>query len=117
MFFMPFKTFFDLDNRLKNINRMGDPLAEIDQVIAWGKFRPLLNRLREQNGNHTRSKTRSRVEHLFEIQSQMAGDLIVRTIGLARVKIKIGLRNLAYNMNRPTQSQTKINHPIKPPSS
>lgn len=55
---------------------------------------------RQQKGNHTRSKIRSRVEHIFGIQSKMAGDLTVRTIGLVRAKIKIGLRNLAYNMNR-----------------
>lgn len=55
---------------------------------------------REQKGNHTRSKTRSRVEHIFGIQSKIAVDLTVRTIGLVRAKVKIGLRNLAYNMNR-----------------
>lgn len=55
---------------------------------------------REQQGNHTRSKTRSRVEHIFGIQSSMAGDLTIRTIGLMRAKVKIGLRNLAYNINR-----------------
>lgn len=60
--------------------------------------RPLTQR--EQQGNYTRSKTRSRVEHTFGIQSSMAGDLTIRTIGLMRAKVKIGLRNLAYNMNR-----------------
>ena len=55
---------------------------------------------REKQGNHTRSKTRSRVEHIFGIQAQRAGSLIVRTIGLVRAKAKIGLRNLAYNIDR-----------------
>ena len=55
---------------------------------------------REIKGNHTRSKTRSRVEHIFGVQSQIAGTLIIRTIGVARAKVKIGLRNLAYNMKR-----------------
>jgi IS5 family transposase len=55
---------------------------------------------REKQGNHRRSKTRSRVEHIFGVQAQRAGSLIVRTIGLVRAKAKIGLRNLAYNIDR-----------------
>ena len=55
---------------------------------------------REKQGNHTRSKIRSRIEHVFGIQAQRAGRLIVRTIGLARATAKIGLRNLAYNIDR-----------------
>lgn len=54
----------------------------------------------ERQGNHTRSKIRSRIEHVFGVQAQMAGDLIIRCIGIARAEIKIGLRNLAYNMFR-----------------
>ena len=54
----------------------------------------------EKQGNHTRSKIRSRVEHVFGIQAQKAKTLIVRTIGIVRADIKIGLRNLAYNMQR-----------------
>ena len=54
----------------------------------------------EKQGNRTRSRSRSRVEHVFAAQLQRAGELIVRTIGLARATVKIGLRNLAYNMDR-----------------
>ena len=54
----------------------------------------------EKRGNHTRSKIRSRVEHIFGVQAQKAGNLILRTIGTARANAKIGLRNLAYNMDR-----------------
>lgn len=54
----------------------------------------------EKQGNHTRSKIRSRIEHVFGVQAMMAGDLIVRAIGMARAWVKIGLRNLAYNMFR-----------------
>jgi len=54
----------------------------------------------ERQGNHTRSKIRSRIEHIFGVQAKMAGDLIIRTIGKVRAEIKIGLRNLAYNMYR-----------------
>ena len=55
---------------------------------------------REKCGNHTRSKTRCRVEHVFGVQAMMAGNLILRTIGIVRARAKIGLRNLAYNMFR-----------------
>lgn len=55
---------------------------------------------RELKGNHTRSKVRSRVEHIFGVQTQRAGNLILRSIGVARAKAKIGLRNLAYNIDR-----------------
>lgn len=54
----------------------------------------------ELKGNHTRSKIRSRVEHIFGIQSQRAGNLLLRCIGIVRAKAKIGLRNLAYNIDR-----------------
>ena len=54
----------------------------------------------EKQGNRARSRARSRVEHVFAAQLQRAGELMVRTIGLARATVKIGLRNLAYNMDR-----------------
>ena len=55
---------------------------------------------REKRGNHTRSTIRCRIEHVFGMQAMMAGDLILRTIGIIRARAKIGLRNLAYNMFR-----------------
>ena len=55
---------------------------------------------REQEGNKTRSKIRSRIEHIFGVQAQRAGNLLLRTIGIARARAKIGLRNLVYNLDR-----------------
>jgi transposase, IS5 family len=55
---------------------------------------------REAQGNRTRSRIRSRVEHVFGIQAKRAGNLIVRAIDLVRVKAKVGLRNLTYNLDR-----------------
>jgi len=54
----------------------------------------------EKQGNRTRSKIRSRVEHIFGVQTQRAGNLILRGVGIVRAKVKIGLRNLAYNLDR-----------------
>jgi len=55
---------------------------------------------REQQGNKTRAKIRCRIEHVFGVMAMMAGSLVVRTIGIIRARAKIGLRNLAYNINR-----------------
>lgn len=62
------------------------------------RYQPLTPR--EKQGNHTRSKIRCRVEHVFGVQAQRAGDLLLRTIGRVRAQAKIGLRNLAYNLDR-----------------
>ena len=50
-------------------------------------------------GNATRARVRSRVEHVFAAQKCRLG-LVVRTIGLMRARVKIGLANLAYNFSR-----------------
>ena len=49
--------------------------------------------------NNARSKVRAGVEHVFACQKGPMA-LVVRTIGLARATVKIGLANLAYNMRR-----------------
>lgn len=60
--------------------------------------RPLSKR--EQQGNTTRSKIRARVEHVFGAQANDMGGTLVRSIGIARARARIGLKNLAYNMRR-----------------
>ena len=49
--------------------------------------------------NAQKSKVRSRVEHIFAHQKDPMG-LVVRTTGLARARVKIGLADLACNMCR-----------------
>ena len=49
--------------------------------------------------NGAKSKVRSAVEHVFARQKGPMA-LVVRTVGLARATVKIGLANLAYNMRR-----------------
>lgn len=81
---------------------------KLETLEAW-RFREHLQRKGcrhkpltewEKQGNHTRSKMRSRVEHVFGVQAMRAGTLLIRTVGLIRAKTKIGLRNLAYNIDR-----------------
>ena len=59
--------------------------------------KPMPERMRVANAQ--KSKVRSAVEHGFAHQKGPMG-LLVRTIGLARARLKIGLANLAYNMRR-----------------
>ena len=49
--------------------------------------------------NAAKSKVRSAVEHVFARQKGPMG-LVVRTIGIARATVKIGLANIVYNMKR-----------------
>lgn len=53
----------------------------------------------QKESNRLKSKVRARIEHIFGAQAQMGGHL-VRTIGLERAKVKIGMMNLVYNMKR-----------------
>jgi IS5 family transposase len=56
----------------------------------------------QKAANRKKSTVRARVEHIFGAQAAMNGHLI-RTIGLERAKVKIGLLNLTYNMRRLVQ--------------
>jgi IS5 family transposase len=49
--------------------------------------------------NRMKSKIRARVEHVLGAKAAMSGHGL-RTIGLLRSKIQIGLLNLVYNMKR-----------------
>ena len=61
------------------------------------KGKPMPERVRIANAQ--KSKVRSAVEHVFAHQKGLMG-LVVRTIGIARARVKIGMANLAYNMRR-----------------
>src|ERR1700691_418998 len=47
----------------------------------------------QTNANRQKSKVRARIEHVFGAQQNSPGGRIVRTIGIARAKAKIGLQN------------------------
>lgn len=50
--------------------------------------------------NRGRSRIRARVEHVFGHQVTAMGGKLIRTIGLVRARLKIGLKNLTYNFQR-----------------
>lgn len=60
---------------------------------------------KQENANHSRSKVRARVEHVFAYQSNSMKASMIKTIGIARAKAKIGMNNLVYNMQRLLQLQ------------
>ncbi|MDQ0304833.1 hypothetical protein J2S75_003883 [Ancylobacter polymorphus] len=66
--------------------------------------RPMPDRMRIANAR--KSKVRSAVEHVFAHQKGPMG-LVVRTIGIARARVKIGMANLAYNIRRFVWLRTK----------
>lgn len=56
----------------------------------------------QKESNKKKSKVRVRVEHVLGAQDAMGGHF-VRTIGLLRARVKIGMMNLVYNMIRLVQ--------------
>jgi IS5 family transposase len=76
--------------------------ARIDSQICEKGTRGKPLSEEQKQANRTKSKVRARVEHVFGAQAAMGGHL-VRTIGLQRAKVKIGLMNLVYNMMRLVQ--------------
>jgi transposase, IS5 family len=68
------------------------------------KGKPMPEAISRANGK--KSKVRAFVEHVFARQKGPMG-LVIRTIGLARATVKIGLANLTYNMKRAIWLTTK----------
>ena len=54
----------------------------------------------QRAANREKSRTRSRVEHIFGFMEKTMNRLYIRTVGLARATAVIGLINLTYNMPR-----------------
>jgi hypothetical protein len=75
------------------------------------KSRPLLIPEVKEN-NREKSKIRCRIEHVFGEMKNRMGDETLRTIGFARARFWIGLRNLCYNMSR----MITLTRPKKQPS-
>ena len=76
--------------------------AELLRGQSWSRLSEQLFRVdkAQENANRQKSRVRARIEHVFGAQQNSPGGRIVRTIGIARAKAKIGLQNLAYNIRR-----------------
>ncbi|MFP6888788.1 MAG: transposase, partial [Nitrospinota bacterium] len=82
----------DAERRLKEI-------GFISQVHRRGKRGKPLSKY-QGHVRARRTRVRDRVEHVFAFQESAMGGKLVRTIGIARARTKIGMMNLVYNMRR-----------------
>jgi IS5 family transposase len=105
-----------LDGLLNQANTSADVYADTAYRSAETEAKLNLRRLRshihqrasrnhplskaQENANRRKSKVRARIEHVFGAQQTSPGGRIIRTIGIARARVKIGLQNLAYNIRR-----------------
>ncbi|MFS1523014.1 transposase [Microbulbifer sp. 2304DJ12-6] len=71
----------------------------------WGKA--LSKRDTEENRRKSRVRVRVRVEHVFGSMENEQGGMLVRTIGILRAAIKVGMKNLVYNMRRFVSFQSR----------
>ena len=88
---VPDATIWTFREALTRATLRGRPAIE----VLFGK--PMPKHTARANG--AKSKVRAAVEHVFAHEKGPMG-LVVRTIGLARARVKIGLANLVYNMKR-----------------
>lgn len=54
----------------------------------------------QKAANCLKSSVRARVEHVYGHMETAMGGMMIHTIGIARAKVKITFKNLAYNMQR-----------------
>jgi IS5 family transposase len=76
--------------------------SDIHQKKPKGKPMPEAS----SKANNRRSRIRASVEHVFARQKDKM-KLYIRTIGLARATLKIGMANIVYNMQRYVWHSTK----------
>jgi transposase, IS5 family len=62
----------------------------------------------QRANNKEKSSTRARIEHIFGFVENSMNGSIVRTIGIARAKAKIGMMNLTYNICRCVQLKITV---------
>ena len=105
-----------LDGLLNKANRSADVFADSAyrsaETEARLKARGFRSRIhvratrnhplsqRQEEANRKKSQVRVRIEHVFGAQETSAGSRLVRTIGMVRARVKIGLQNLVYNIRR-----------------
>ncbi len=70
-------------------------VSRIHRKKPPGRAKPETTR----RANALKSKVRSGVEHVFAVQKDKM-ELFIRTVGIARATIKIGMANLVFNLKR-----------------
>jgi len=82
---------------------------EQEKSLAEGKYESRIHERAYRNAplsdaqtqnNQAKSRVRARVEHVFGQMENGMGGIFLRSIGLARARVGVGLMNLAYNLTR-----------------
>ena len=104
-----FEELWDKSNTSKDV--WADSAYRSEEKEAWLKEKGYRRKIQrkgkrnktltqgEQQGNRTRSKVRSRVEHIFGAPCNYRIK-VIRSIGISRAKMNRGLMNLMYNLKR-----------------
>lgn len=58
---------FDLEFRCRELEKNGDPLVKINEVIPWEEFRPLLNQIRDKERKSSAGRKAFDVVLMFKI--------------------------------------------------
>jgi len=89
------------DSAYESQEKAADLEQEGIKLISIRKRHGKKGKLGEEDKKYNRqvSSTRCRVEHIFGDLKHMGGDT-VRSIGLARCKLRVALLSLVYNMRR-----------------
>ena len=114
---------FDDEERLQRLSDIGDQIEAYAAVVDFELFRPDLEAAlgysdgamggrpllpaHVRRDDARRSRERAPVEHVFAVQKQAMG-LMIRTIGLARARTKVGMANLAFNLRRLVQLRSRV---------
>jgi hypothetical protein len=76
----------------------------INQVCEKGyRNKPLTDN--QKTNNTTKSRIRSRMEHIFGFMENSMNGMYLYNIGIKRISAMVGLMNLTYNMFRKLQLQ------------
>lgn len=95
--------FADSANVGQKQNGIIDKYELVNKVHEKGyRANPLTDE--QKANNKIKSKTRARVEHIFEFMEQSMNGLCLKSIGIKRATGIIGLINLTYNLFRYEQT-------------
>ena len=75
-----------------------NPDLELKIIEKGYRNKPLTDE--QKTNNREKSRVRVRVEHVFGHMTNSFGEMFIRSIGIARARCQISLKNLAYNLQR-----------------
>jgi transposase, IS5 family len=64
------RSFFDVENRLQSVSKMGDPLERLDTAVPWESFRSLLGGVHEKERKSNAGRKPIDVVLMFKIPTR-----------------------------------------------